>query len=44
MVCRGDVMASRHCVTGIIVIVNYLFLLNRTFLIGDPKEKLNSSN
>ena len=38
MVCHGDVMASRHGVTGIVVIVNYLFLLNQTFLIGDPKK------
>ena len=36
MVWHGDVMASRHGVTGIVVIVNYLFLLNQTFLIGDP--------
>ena len=41
MACHGDVMVSRHGVTGIDVIVNYLFLLNQTFLIGDPN--LNSS-
>ena len=38
MVCHGDVMVSRHGVTGIVVIVNGLFLLNQTFLIGDPKK------
>ena len=40
MVCHGDVVASRHDVTVIVVlvIVNLSFVKSVTFIIGEPQK------